>query len=876
MRSGLISLLLLMLINLALPLVGNPNQYANKINQFSKLVQPLVPTSYAICVVDGETGDQDSVDACDDAGGEWVDSLDDQAQSEIDTCYAGGFSLGWIMCPIIEGFTGVLNFVETQVVDSLENDPKGIEGLQNSWIIFRDISAGGMVLVIVFMILSSVLKPAGDAGKSYNLKRTVPRLFIAFIGIYLSFMISSLILDIGNIMGEIIKTVMKELPGFDGGEVRLLDYSGAGTGLLRSAIDAVVLGFGVYFLVTGMLGAAAIGVLFLFFTVAIRKILVVLLVLFSPIAFLLFVLPQTNGIYKKWFENLWRLSLMYPMVIAIIYGSEYVSFIIAQQNDNKGAVTDLSAYIGFIVKIAPLFIIPATFKMAGSLLSFAGGKLNNLQNKGTGVVNKAIKDTVSQPTKELIQRKAVGIVDNREEGNSRRLRFKRKAARLAFGPGAVFREGGNLNYSKQRQAVLAKNEELEKADQDLFADQWNLGKEERDALKNALANGRSYNVERDGKIVDTKEPASSKSRIYFNQRKNSTIHGVKNSDLRAVEELHIKKTIFGDSGDHKEERFRAAMEVLYKDNPRLVQSEIDKYFSEGTLNAAGIEEARTSAVLLNYVIANEGKSIKDKAAFIVKPPSSLKPEEIATQQAASIELMTRGHILDESGRKIMPNSNDVRAALDDPQLAQFFTAKTRAMWEDFLATNPPTNTRPSASTSNSGAKPTPGSSAPGSATRSGTTNAAANRSGTQGTTASPVNIPVPPSVYASLDVNQKILQGDSGLSDAVRQIPSMPQRVSTVIGTAQSINNDTLRRNANGSNLSREIARQADAAMSSRNISGISQMNEQQFVAQHGADFDTPAEAQTAYRQLDAIIKTMDISRDQTTGEIISAEFRVP
>ncbi|MCA9350047.1 hypothetical protein KC853_03285, partial [Candidatus Saccharibacteria bacterium] len=102
-RSGLISLVLLMVINLALPLVTSQVRLDQDVisDNHAIILGKVIPRVDAACVIDGENTDQESEEACQDAGGQWLSSLEDQEGGEIDTCYQGGLSLGWIICPII-------------------------------------------------------------------------------------------------------------------------------------------------------------------------------------------------------------------------------------------------------------------------------------------------------------------------------------------------------------------------------------------------------------------------------------------------------------------------------------------------------------------------------------------------------------------------------------------------------------------------------------------------------------------------------------------------------------------------------------------------------------------------------------------------------
>ena len=53
------------------------------------------------------------------------------------------------------------------------------------------------------------------------------------------------------------------------------------------------------------------------FTLVLRQILIVLLVIISPFAFLAWILPNTQKLYSQWWTNFLKLILMYPLIMLL-------------------------------------------------------------------------------------------------------------------------------------------------------------------------------------------------------------------------------------------------------------------------------------------------------------------------------------------------------------------------------------------------------------------------------------------------------------------------------------------------------------------------------------------------------------------------------
>jgi hypothetical protein len=306
-----------------------------------------------------------------------------------DKCDAGpGFT--FIICGGIHTLTRAINGVEQHVIANfLDVKPLGqritldIGGTVKEtddpryvlWKAFRGLTNGFFVLIFLGIIFANITSINIDA---YTIKKMLPKLVVASILVQFSWILSSLAVDVSNVLGKgVFLFINDNLSRVDGAYQFSSFQSGISLGLgtvlagiTASAILYSVLSTGLLLFLLG----AFIGLLTLLVTLFIRQILITGMVVLSPLAFVAFVLPNTEGLYRYWSRNFVKLLLMYPIIMLLLASGKVFSVIAAATG---GAVAPLFALIALVI---PLFIIPTTFKLAGSALSLSSGALGRLTN----------------------------------------------------------------------------------------------------------------------------------------------------------------------------------------------------------------------------------------------------------------------------------------------------------------------------------------------------------------------------------------------------------------------------------------------------------------------------------------------------------------
>lgn len=298
-----------------------------------------------------------------------------------------GGSLGWILCPLTDMASNMINSLAGLIQSLLTYQPLlgSTQGatIQKIWSIVVGIA--NLLLIVAFLIV--IFSQATSIGLSaYGIKKMLPRIIAAAILINLSFFICALAVDLSNIIGAsvqgIIQSASAQLPAASGVKLAAEPWN-IGFVALTTTLIAGTFVTGAIFYIFPFLLTAALTLLTAFVVLAVRQILITLLIIVAPLAFAAFVLPNTEDLYKKWQKLFVVLLVMYPLVMFIFYGSSFMSQLILMTKDQtqSGANQFFTDVIAFIMLFVPLFILPTLMKLAGGILERFGGIVND-RSKG--------------------------------------------------------------------------------------------------------------------------------------------------------------------------------------------------------------------------------------------------------------------------------------------------------------------------------------------------------------------------------------------------------------------------------------------------------------------------------------------------------------
>lgn len=461
-------------------------------------------------------------------GGSGDDEEEGKPECKID-------GVGWLVCPIIEFLGNIADDAQEQLEKYLkisssiltERDPGSV---YDYWSMVRNYANIAFVIVFLVIVYSQI---TGTGIDNYGIKRMLPRLVVGVVMVNISFYICALMVDISNLLGASAYEFITNLGGKGSEEVG--DWTSKGNLLTTIGAAAIVVASGFFFL-SATLGGLVFVVLLAVTTVfllGVRQAMVIFLIILSPLAFVAMLLPNTEGLYKKWWKTLQTMLYMYP-VIGLIYGaSRLAARILNEQQDKPVSMQVVSAILMF----APLLIVPNIIKSMLAIGGIAGmvGAANNFLNKHVGgkarEFGQRLKDNNS-------------IVQAYRTGKEQRAknRATRRAMRMHKGiSGVVGRVRGGKTWKQRAEnsAIAAEDKEIQERVDDAAAKQARLTHQERmDIAKTGMVKDKKgRNVKASDEEREAAVAYAMKAGDVYERR--DTLEGLYGSDSTRVRRVAV-------------------------------------------------------------------------------------------------------------------------------------------------------------------------------------------------------------------------------------------------------------------------------------------------------------------------------------------------
>lgn len=316
--------------------------------------------------------------------------------------------IGWIVCPVVNFLAGIAtgafsfladNFLKTNTAIFDTSAPTYV-----AWSAMRNIANIAFVVVFLIIIFSQ-LTSVGIT--NYGVKKMLPRLIIAAILVNISYFICQIAVDLSNVLGYSLKDFFAVI-----GNTAVpagTSQAATGTGFIGAAgtilafAGAVAIGYALLSTLIPVLLAAVVALIMIMFILVARQALIIILIVISPIAFVAYLLPNTEQWFKKWQKTFIAMLMLFPIVALIFGGSSLASTILA--NTFNGSFSgDQSAeankmfgqVIAMAVGVLPLFIVPGLLKKALDGVGGIGAKINGIGGKLGGALGAKGKESYSQ------------------------------------------------------------------------------------------------------------------------------------------------------------------------------------------------------------------------------------------------------------------------------------------------------------------------------------------------------------------------------------------------------------------------------------------------------------------------------------------------
>lgn len=309
--------------------------------------------------------------------------------------------IGWVVCPVSTFLSGAMDELfkilkAFLVVSPLQTDQEN--PLYRGWSIMRNF-ANVMFIIAFLIIIYSQITSIGLS--SYGIKRLLPRIIIAAILVNISYWICAVLVDLSNIAGSstysILENIRNDLvgPNDEATNITWTDVSGAvlsagaagAGGAVAIYAAAASAGGAIYLLLpilVGILLAALVAILIL----AARQAIITILIFIAPLAFVAYLLPNTEKLFNKWKDLFVTMLMLFPLFAGVIGGAQLAGEAIIQNalTMPNSSPNKLNLIIfGMAIKVAPVVVTPFLLKFSGSLLGKIAGVVNN---PGKGLVDR--------------------------------------------------------------------------------------------------------------------------------------------------------------------------------------------------------------------------------------------------------------------------------------------------------------------------------------------------------------------------------------------------------------------------------------------------------------------------------------------------------
>ena len=298
-----------------------------------------------------------------------------------ETCYDQVGGIGWLICPgtsflanVIDGAYDILeNLIKVNPISMDDNSP-----IHVVWKYLRNITN---IIFVIFFLVIIYSQITGIGINNYGIKRTLPRIIVAAILVNLSYIICILAVDVSNILGVGLRGIFESIQA-DAIANSTISEAAANTSV--AGIVATILGVGtigtigaltiaggwtgLIWLLIPVILSGAIAIISAVVTMAARQALILLLIMISPLAFVAYLLPNTERWYKMWLNMFARMLFFYPM-FSVLYGASQLAGLVIITS----ATNWLGVVLGIAVQVLPLFMSVPLMRMSGTILGRVDG-----------------------------------------------------------------------------------------------------------------------------------------------------------------------------------------------------------------------------------------------------------------------------------------------------------------------------------------------------------------------------------------------------------------------------------------------------------------------------------------------------------------------
>lgn len=309
-----------------------------------------------------------------------------------------GISIGamqWVLCPTLNNTTYTATWIDNLSQELLEvkaDRYNTSSGTHTVWGTIRNIAN---VLMIVFLLIVIFSQLTGYGIDNYGIKKMLPRLIMMAIIVNLSYYICAIAIDLSNIAGTGLRDMFGSIgssissdSGVGGGGFltsTLMGIFGAaatgGGAAVGAASSAVALGIAIgpalviALIVLVLVVIVAVAILWLM--LGAREVIVITCIILSPLAFACFILPNTQNLFKKWWELFKAAIIIFP-ICGLVSGIS--AMLRGLEGTDPGVLGVAGSMILMVLPYLVFFLLPMLLKNAIAALGKVGGALTSIGN----------------------------------------------------------------------------------------------------------------------------------------------------------------------------------------------------------------------------------------------------------------------------------------------------------------------------------------------------------------------------------------------------------------------------------------------------------------------------------------------------------------
>ena len=380
-----------------------------------------------------------------------------------ETCTIDG--IGWLLCPVVEFMANMSDAVKSSIdqylrVDSSKLTDRSDGSIYSYWAIARNYAN----ILFVFAFIAIIYSQLTSVGISnYGVKKMLPKLIIGVLFVNVSFFICAAMVDLSNLIGSSSFNFIVNDVGSATTEGNVGSQGNTFTNVAVTILGgATILYFALGSLIAGLITVLFIGLATLILLGA-RQAIIIFTIILSPLAFVAWLLPNTEGLFKKWWSVFKAMLFVYP-TIGILYGaSSLASRILNDQYSRSDDGTSIAMQIvAAVLMFLPMLLVKKVVEtamniggissMVGRFSGAVGGKVSGRAGAAGSKLSKAMQNN-------SFNRGLGEALSHRKNARQSRL-LKRRAGASGF-IGSIYNAAGGKGYGDRRAAIGAAAEEKE-------------------------------------------------------------------------------------------------------------------------------------------------------------------------------------------------------------------------------------------------------------------------------------------------------------------------------------------------------------------------------------------------------------------------------